>query len=118
MELTPDNIESIRQYAEKLEKWAESLSYSVCPPGDLWMNLALSLRPQNVLGFASWLADIPKTGQKAGKALIELSRLVQEIDVWRNQGVYPDELGDFCVRINRLMKVTRNIISMLVHYSS
>ena len=117
MELTPDNIESIRQYAEKLEKWADSLSYSVSPPGNLWMNLALSLRPQDVQGFASWLKNIPKTGQKAGKALEELSRLIQEVDAWRNQGVYPEELGDFCVRINRLMKVTRNIISILRNMS-
>ena len=113
MELTPDNIKTIRQYADKLEKWAENLSYSVCPPGNLWMQLTLSLRPQNVQGLASWLANIPTTGQKAGKALEELSKLVQEVDAWRNQGVYPEDLGDFCARINRLMKVTRNIISIL-----
>jgi hypothetical protein len=117
MELTPDDIKTIGLYADKLEKWAENLSYSVRPPGNLWMNLALSLRPQDVQGFASWLADISTTGQKAGKALEELSKLVQEIDAWRNQGVYPEELGDFCVRINRLMKVTRNIISMLRNMS-
>ena len=117
MELTSDNIETIRQYADKLEKWSENLSYSVCPPGNLWMELILSLRPQDVQGFASWLADIPTTGQKAGKALEELSKLVQEVDAWRNQGVYPEDLGDFCVHINRLMKVTRNIISTLRNMS-
>ncbi len=117
MELTSDNIKTIGQYADKLEKWAENLSYSVRPPGNLWMNLTLSLRPQSLQGFASWLADIPTTGQKAGKALNELSKLVQEVDAWRNQGVYPEDLGDFCVRINRLMKVTRNIISILRNMS-
>ncbi len=117
MELTPDDIKTIGLYADKLEKWAENLSYSVRPPGNLWMNLALSLRPQDVQGFASWLVNIHTTGQKAGKALEELSKLVQEIDAWRNQGIYPEELGDFCVRINRLMKVTRNIISMLRNMS-
>ena len=117
MELTPDNIETIRQYADKLEKWAENLSYSFCPPGNLWMQLTLSLRPQNVQGLASWLANIPTTGKKAGKALEELSILVQEVDAWRNQGVYPEDLGDFCARNNRLMKVTRNIISILRNMS-
>jgi hypothetical protein len=117
MELTPDNIKTIGKYADKLEKWSENLSYSVSPPGNLWMLLTLSLRPQNVQGFASWLAGIPKTGQKVGKALEELSKLVQEVDAWRNQGVYPEDLGDFCARINRLMKVTRNIISTLRNIS-
>ncbi|MHC4324334.1 MAG: hypothetical protein ACYSUX_08685 [Planctomycetota bacterium] len=117
MELTPDNIKTISQYADKLEKWSENLSYSVCPPGNLWMQLALTLRPQNVQGLASWLAYIPTTGQKAGKALEELSKLVQEVDAWRNHGVYAEDLGDFCVRINRLMKVTRNVISLLRNMS-
>jgi hypothetical protein len=43
--------------------------------------------------------------------------LVQEVDAWRNHGVYPEDLGDFCARINRLMKVTRNIISILRNMS-
>jgi len=113
MALSSDNIKTIKHFADKLEEWAENLSYSVRPPGNLWMQLTLSLRPQNVQGFTSWLADISKSGQKAGKALTELSRLVQEVDAWRNHGVYPEDLGEFCARINRLMKVTRNIISIL-----
>ncbi len=117
MALSSDNIKTIGQYADKLEKWAENLSYSVRPPGNLWMNLTLSLRPQSLQGFASWLANIPTTGQKAGKALNELSKLVQEVDAWRNHGVYAEDLGEFCARINRLMKVTWNIISILRNMS-
>ena len=65
MELTPENIEAIKLYADKLEKWSEDLSYSVKPPGNLWMNLALALRPQSVQGFANWLVGISQKGQKA-----------------------------------------------------
>jgi len=113
MALSLDNIKTVRQFADKLEKWAENLSYSASTAENLWVELTLSLYPQNVQGLASWLANIPTTGQKAGKALEELSELVQKIDAWRNQGVYPEDLGDFCACINRLMKVTRNIISLL-----
>lgn len=113
MALSSDNIKTVRQFADKLEKWAENLSYSVSPTGNLWTELTLSLRPQNVQGFASWLANIPTTGKKASEALEELSILVQEVDAWRNHGVYPEDLGEFCARINRLMKVTLNIISIL-----
>jgi len=117
MELTPDDIKTIRQYADKLEKWSENLSYDIRSARNLWVELTLSLYPQNVQDIASWLAEIPAAGQKAGKAFEELSKLVHEIDAWRNQGVYPEELGDFCVRINRLIKVTRNIISTLRNMS-
>ena len=113
MALSSDNIKTIKEYADKLEKWSENLSYDIRSARNLWVELTLSLRPQSVQGFASWLASIPTTGQKASKELEELSRLVQEVDTWRYQGVYPEDLGDFCVRINRLMKVTRNIISTL-----
>jgi len=117
MELTSDNIKTIRQYADKLEKWSENLSYDIRSARNLWVELTLSLRPQNVQGLASWLANIPTTGRKAGKELEELSKLVQEVDAWRNQGVYPEDLGDFCVRINRLTRVTRNIISLFRNMS-
>ena len=113
MALSSDNVKTIRLIADKLEKWAENLSYSVSPTGNLWVELTLSLYPQNLQGLASWLANIPTSGQRTGQSLEELSKLVQEVDAWRNQGVYPEDLGDFCVRINRLMKVTRNIISTL-----
>ena len=117
MALSSDNVKTIRLIADKLEKWAESLSYSVSPTGNLWVELTLSLYPQNLQGLASWLANIPTSGQRTGQSLEELSKLVQEVDAWRNQGVYPEDLGDFCVRINRLMKVTRNIISTLRNIS-
>ncbi|MBN2593890.1 MAG: hypothetical protein JXA81_10315, partial [Sedimentisphaerales bacterium] len=113
MVLSSDNVKIIRLIADKLEKWAENLSYSVSQTENLWVELTLSLYPQNVEGLASWLANIPTTGQKAGKALEELSELVQKVDAWRNQGVYPEDLGDFCACINRLMKVTQNTISLL-----
>ena len=113
MALSSDNIKTVRQFADKLEKWAENLSYSTSPAGNLWVELTLSLYPQDVHSIASWLAGIPTKGQKVGKELEELSKLVQKVDAWRNQGVYIEDLGEFCARINRLMKVTRNIISIL-----
>jgi len=117
MALSSDNIKIIRQFADKLEKWAENLSYSTSPAGNLWVELTLSLYPQDVHSIASWLASIPTTGQMARKELEELSKLVQKVDAWRNQGVYIEDLGEFCARINRLMKVTRNIISILRNIS-
>jgi hypothetical protein len=117
MELTSDNIKTIRQCADKLEKWSEILSYDIRSARNMWVELTLSLHPQSVQGLASWLAGIPETGQKAGKELEELSELVQKVDAWRNQGVYPEDLGDFCVHINRLTKVTRSIISALRNMS-
>jgi hypothetical protein len=117
MALSSDNVKTIKLIADKLEKWSENLSYSTSPSENLWSALTLSLYPQDVQGIASWLANIPTTGQKAGKALEELSELVQKVDAWRNQRIYPEDLGDFCARINRLMKVTRNIISILRNIS-
>lgn len=117
MELTQDEIKTIRQCADKLEQWSENLSYDIRPAKNLWVELTLSLYPQNVQGIASRLADIPAAGEKAGNAFEELAKYLHEIDAWRNQGVYPEELGDFCVRINRLIKVTRNIISIMRNIS-
>jgi len=117
MALSSDNVKTIRLIADKLEKWAENLSYNVSPAGNLWVELTLLLYPQNVQSIATWLADIPTTGQKTGKEFEELSELVQKVDAWRNQGVYPEDLGDFCACINRLIKVTRNIISILRNIS-
>ena len=117
MALSSDNIKTIRLIADKLEKWAENLSYSVSATGNLWVELTLSLYPQNVHGIASWLANIPATGQKVGKSLEELSELVQKVDAWRYQGVFPEDLGDFCACINRLKKITRDIISLLTNMS-
>jgi len=93
------------------------LSYSTSPAGNLWVELTLSLYPQDVNSIASWLADIPTTGQKAAKDLEELSQLVQKVDAWRTQGVYIEDLGEFCARVNRLIKITLNIISTLRNIS-
>jgi len=117
MALSSDNIKTIRQFADKLERWAVNLSYSTSPAENLWVELTLSLYPQDVHDIASWLAGISKPDQKARIKFEELSQLVQEINAWRNQGIYPEDLGEFCARINRLMKVTRNIISTLRNIS-
>jgi hypothetical protein len=113
MALSSDNIKTVRQFADKLEKWAENLSYSTSPARNLWVELTLSLYPQDIHDIASWLAGIPTTGHKARRKFEELSKLVQEVDAWRNQGVYIEDLCEFCARIDRLMKVTLNIISIL-----
>jgi hypothetical protein len=113
MALSTDDIKTIKQYADKLEKWAENLSYNTRPTGNLWLQLTLLLYPQDVQSIAFWLGNILTTGQNIRKELEELSKLVQEVDAWRNQGVYPEDSGEFCARINRLMKVTRNIVSIL-----
>ena len=117
MALSSDNIKTVRQFADKLEKWAENLSYGISPSENLWVELTLALYPQDVHDIASWLAGISKPDQKDRIKFEELSQLVQEIDAWRNQGIYPEDLGEFCVRINRLMKATRNIISILRNIS-
>ena len=113
MALSSNDIKTVRQFAGKLEKWAENLSYDVSPSENLWVELTLALYPQDVHDITSWLAGISEPDQKARIKFEELSQLVQEIDAWRNQGVYPEDLGEFCARINRLMKITRNIISIL-----
>lgn len=113
MALSSDNVKTIGLIADKLEKWAENLSYSVSPTENLWVELTLSLYPQDVQGIASWLANILSKSQIIRNEFDDFSKLVQEIDAWRNQGVYPEDLGEFCAHINRLMKITRNIISIL-----
>jgi hypothetical protein len=113
MALSSDNVKIVRQYAGKIEKWAENLSYSTSPAENLWSELTLSLYPQDLQSIASWLANISAGAHNIRQDFEELSKLVQEIDAWRNQGVYPEDLGDFCVRVNGLMKVTRDIISIL-----
>jgi len=117
MALSSDNIDTARQFADRLEKWAVNLSYSTSATVNLWLELTLSLYPHDVHSMASWLAKISSTGQKTVKELEELSQLVQKVDAWRNQGVYIEDLGEFCARVNRLMKVTLNIISTLRNIS-
>ena len=117
MALSSDNINTARQFADKLEKWAGNLSYSTSPSVNLWLELTLLLYPQDVQSIASWLAGIPTMRQKMAKELDELSQLVQKVDAWRNQGVYIEDLGEFCARVNRLIKVTMNVISILRNIS-
>ena len=113
MALSSENIKTAKHVADKLEKWAENLSYSTSPSVNLWLELTLSLYPHDVQSIASWVANISTTSKKTAKELEELSQLVQKVDAWRNQGVYIEDLGEFCARINRLIKVTTNIISTL-----
>ena len=113
MALSSDNVKTIGQYADTFEKWAENLSCSTSPAINLWAELSLLLYPQDVQGIATWLANIPTAGQKIHKEFEEFSKLVQEVDAWRYQGIYPEDLGEFCERVNRLMKVTQDIISIL-----
>jgi len=113
MAFSSNNVKTIRQYADKFEKWMENLSYSTSPAVNLWAELSLLLYPQDVQGIATWLANIPTAGQKIHKEFEEFSKLVQKVDAWRYQGIYPEDMGEFCERVNRLIKVTRNIISIL-----
>jgi hypothetical protein len=113
MALPSDNVKTIGLLAEKFEKWAENLSYGTSPATNLWSELTLSLYPQDTEGIATWLGNFPAVGQTLRQEVEELSKLVQEIDAWRTQGVYPEDLGEFCARIHQLMKVAGNIISAL-----
>jgi hypothetical protein len=113
MALSTDNIKTIRQYADTLEKWAKDLSYDTSAAINLWSELTLSLYPQDLQGIATWLGNISPAGQTVRQEIEELSKLVQEIDAWRNQGIYPEDLGEFCARIHQLMKVAGDIISTL-----
>jgi hypothetical protein len=113
MALSSNNVKTIRQYADKFEKWAENLSYNTSPAINLWAELTLLLYPQDVQGIAFWLANITTAGQKIHKEFEEFSKLVQKVDAWRYQGIYSEDLGEFCERVNRLMKVTQDIISVL-----
>ena len=117
MALSSDNINTAKQFADKLEKWAGNLSYSTSATVNLWLELTLSLYPQDIQSIASWLAGVPTTSQKTVKELEEFSQLVQKVDAWRNRGVYIEDLGEFCACINRLMKITMNIISTLRNIS-
>jgi len=117
MALSSDDIKTIRQFADKLEKWAEILSYGTCSARNLWMELTLSLYPQDVHDIASWLAGIPAVGRKVRRKFEELCQLVQEVDAWRNQGIYLEDLGEFRERTDRLTQATSNFISILRNIS-
>jgi len=113
MTLSSDNVKIIRQIADRLEKWSENLSYSTSPGENLWVELTLSLYPQDVQDIVYRLGKIPVKGPNIRKDFEEFSKLVLKIDAWRNQGVYPEDLGEFCARVHLLMKAARNIISVL-----
>jgi len=105
--------ETLKQFADKLEKWAENLSYSTSPAKNLWVELNLSLYPRDMQDTVSWLAGMPGVEKKISRQLEELSGLVQEVDAWRNHGIFPEDLDEFCSRVDRLKQVTLNIILTL-----
>ena len=113
MVLSSDNIKTIRQFADKLEKWSENLTYSISSTKNLWVELNLSLYPRDMEDTVSWLAGIPGIEKKIPGDIEELSGLVQEVDAWRNYGIDPEDLDEFCARIDRLKQVTLNIILTL-----
>ena len=108
-----DSDKTIRQFADKLEKWTENLSYDTSPAKNLWVELSLSLYPRDMQDTVSWLAAIPAIEKKIPSQLEELSQLVQEVDAWRNHGIYPEDMDEFCARVDRLKQVTLNIILTL-----
>lgn len=107
------SYETLQQFADKLEKWAENLSYGTSPAKNLWVELNLSLYPRDMQDTVSWLTAIPGVEKKITRQLEELSKLVQEVDAWRNHGIYPEDLNEFCSRVDRLKQVTLNIIFTL-----
>jgi len=104
---------TIRQFADKLEKWAENLTYSTSSTKNLWVELNLSLYPRDMQDTVSWMADIPAIEKKITGQLEELFKLVQEVDAWRNHGIYPEDLEEFCARVDQLKQVNLNIIHIL-----
>jgi hypothetical protein len=104
---------TLKQFAGKLDEWSENLSYSTSTAKNLWLELNLSLYPRDMQDTISWLAAIPGIEKKITSQLEELSKLVQEVDAWRNHGIYPEDLEEFRTRIDRLEQVTLNIIHIL-----
>ena len=78
MALTSDNIQTIKQFADKLEKWANNLSYSTSQTKNFWVELILFFYPQDLQVTVSWLANIPTIGQKVQKDFEELSKMIGE----------------------------------------
>lgn len=113
MTLTSDNIRTIIQFADKLEKWANNLSYITSPTENLWMKLALTCYPQDFQFTVSWLADIPAVGKEVQKDFEELSAMVQKVDAWHMHGVYEEELREFCALLDRLKDLAFHIVSTL-----
>jgi len=113
MALTSDNIETIEQFADKLEKWAQHLSYSASPTQNCWVELALFFYPQDLQVTISRLAHIPTIGRRVQKDFEDLSDMVHKVDAWRTQRVYPEELGEFNSLMDRLKALALNIVLTL-----
>jgi hypothetical protein len=113
MALTSDNIQTIKQFADKLEKWANNLSYSTSQTKNFWVELILFFYPQDLQVTVSWLANIPTIGQKVQKDFEELSKMIHKVDIWHIQGVWQEEFGEFGALIDRLKKVALNIVFTL-----
>jgi hypothetical protein len=113
MALTSDNIQTIKQFADKLEKWANNLSYSKSQTKNFWVELILFFYPQDLQVTVSWLANIPTIGQKVQKDFEELSKMIHKVDIWHIQGVCQEEFGEFGALIDRLKKTALNIVFTL-----
>jgi len=113
MTLTSDNIQTVKQFADKLEKWATNLSYITCPTKNFWVELNLFFYPQDLQDTVSWLASISTIGRRVQKDFKELFKMVQKADAWHIQGIYQEELGEFGALINRLKEVALNIVFAL-----
>ena len=110
MTLTSDNIQTVKQFADKLEKWATNLSHITCPTKNFWVELNLFFYPQDLQNTVSWLASIPTIGQRIQKDFEELSKMVHKVDIWHIQGVCQEEFGAL---IDRLKEVALNIVFTL-----
>jgi len=117
MTLTSDNIRTIKQFADKLEKWANNLSYSTSGTKNFWVELILFFYPQDLQVTVSWLAIIPTIGQKVQKDFEELSKIIHKVDIWYSQGVCQGEFGEFDAAIDRLKEVALNIVFNLRNIS-
>ena len=113
MTLTPDNIESIKQFADKLEEWANNLSYSKSENKNFWVELVLFFYPQNLEDTVLKLANIPDKGQKIQKDFEELSKMIHKVDIWYMQSVCQDEFEEFSELIEKIKKVALNIVFSL-----
>ena len=117
MTLTSDNIQTIKQFADKLEKWANNLSYSTSQTKNFWVELILFFYPQDLQVTVSWLANIPTIGPKVQKEFEELSKMIHKVDIWHIQGVCQEDFGEFGALIDRLKKVALNIVFTLRNIS-
>jgi hypothetical protein len=113
MTLTSDNIQIIKQFADKLEKWTNNLSYNASETKNFWVELTLFFYPQNLQATVSWLANIPVIGPKIQKDFDELTGIIHKVDIWHIQGVFQDELGEFSMLIDRLKEAALNIVFSL-----